>query len=55
MTVTILDDGVEWKHPDLMANYAGEASYDINDNDRDPFPRCVHILCNSDLCTEQLI
>jgi len=39
VTVTILDDGVEWKHPDLMVNYAGEASFDINDNDRDPFPR----------------
>ena len=31
--MTILDDGVEWKHPDLMGNYAGEASFDINDND----------------------
>ena len=39
MTVTILDDGVEWKHPDLMGNYAGEASFDINENDLDPFPR----------------
>jgi len=39
VTVTILDDGVEWKHPDLMGNYAGEASFDINGNDRDPFPR----------------
>ncbi|XP_023327170.1 furin-like protease kpc-1 isoform X3 [Eurytemora carolleeae] len=39
VTVTILDDGVEWKHPDLMGNYAGEASFDINENDLDPFPR----------------
>jgi len=39
VTVTILDDGVEWKHPDLMGNYAGEASFDINEEDRDPFPR----------------
>merc|ERR1719242_2487926 len=39
VTVTILDDGVEWNHPDLSANYREEASYDINANDKDPFPR----------------
>ena len=39
VTVTILDDGVEWNHPDLSANYKEEASYDINANDKDPFPR----------------
>ena len=41
VTVTILDDGVEWNHPDLSANYREEASYDINANDKDPFPRSV--------------
>ena len=39
MTVTILDDGVEWNHPDLKDNYVEAASYDINANDKDPFPR----------------
>jgi len=39
VTVTILDDGVEWDHPDLKDNYVEEASYDINANDEDPFPR----------------
>jgi len=39
VTVTILDDGVEWNHPDLSENYKEAASYDINSNDRDPFPR----------------
>jgi len=39
VTVTILDDGVEWNHPDLMRNYREKASYDINNNDKDPFPR----------------
>ena len=44
VTVTILDDGVEWNHPDLAANYKEEASYDINANDKDPFPRLVTVL-----------
>jgi len=39
VTVTILDDGVEWSHPDLSRNYREVASYDINQNDKDPFPR----------------
>jgi len=39
VTVTILDDGVEWNHPDLKDNYVEDASYDINANDKDPFPR----------------
>ena len=43
ITVTILDDGVEWNHPDLKDNYRAEASIDINANDKDPFPRFVQI------------
>jgi len=39
VTVTILDDGVEWNHPDLKDNYVEAASFDINANDKDPFPR----------------
>jgi len=39
ITVTILDDGVEWNHPDLSENYKADASIDINANDKDPFPR----------------
>ena len=39
-----MDDGVEWNHPDLSENYKEAASYDINSNDRDPFPRSVHLL-----------
>ena len=39
MKITILDDGIEWKHPDLINNYAGAASYDINDSDENPSPR----------------
>ena len=39
VVVSILDDGIEWSHPDLKDNYDPEASIDLNDNDEDPFPR----------------
>ncbi|XP_015674021.1 proprotein convertase subtilisin/kexin type 4-like [Protobothrops mucrosquamatus] len=39
VVVSILDDGVEKNHPDLVANYDPLASYDFNDNDPDPQPR----------------
>ena len=39
VVVTILDDGVEWSHPDLEKNYDAAASRDLNDRDDDPFPR----------------
>eukprot|EP00118_Oscarella_pearsei_P006471 m.29220 g.29220 ORF g.29220 m.29220 type:complete len:693 (+) comp31150_c0_seq3:24-2102(+) len=39
IVVTVLDDGIEYNHPDLMNNYDKVASYDFNDEDDDPFPR----------------
>uniref|UniRef100_A0AAQ4Q453 Furin (paired basic amino acid cleaving enzyme) b n=1 Tax=Gasterosteus aculeatus aculeatus TaxID=481459 RepID=A0AAQ4Q453_GASAC len=39
VVVTILDDGIEKDHPDLIGNYDPEASYDVNDGDADPQPR----------------
>jgi len=39
VVVTILDDGMEHNHTDLIKNYDPDASWDINDNDPDPFPR----------------
>ena len=39
VAVTILDDGLEKSHPDLLRNYDPLASTDINDNDSDPNPR----------------
>lgn len=39
VVVTILDDGLEHNNTDIKANYDPKASYDINDNDDDPFPR----------------
>ena len=31
--VTILDDGIEHTHPDLIRNYDRLSSYDVNGND----------------------
>ncbi|XP_061678705.1 furin (paired basic amino acid cleaving enzyme) b [Syngnathoides biaculeatus] len=39
IVVTILDDGIEKDHPDLISNYDPKASYDVNDGDADPQPR----------------
>ncbi|KAF7648556.1 hypothetical protein LDENG_00155090 [Lucifuga dentata] len=39
VVVTILDDGIEKNHPDLVQNYDQLASYDVNGNDHDPTPR----------------
>ena len=39
VSITILDDGIERTHPDLIANYDPLASYDVNENDGDPTPR----------------
>ena len=39
VVVTILDDGIQYNHPDLKMNYDPLASKDINDNDDDPMPQ----------------
>lgn len=39
VVVTILDDGLEKDHPDLIKNYDPNASYDVNNHDPDPMPR----------------
>ncbi|XP_041981078.1 furin-like protease 1 isoform X2 [Aricia agestis] len=39
VVVTILDDGLETDHPDLVMNYDPMASYDVNSHDSDPQPR----------------
>lgn len=39
VVVTILDDGLEWNHTDIFPNYDARASWDMNNNRSDPFPR----------------
>ena len=39
VVVTILDDGIQRDHPDLIRNYDPLASKDINGNDADPTPQ----------------
>ncbi len=43
VVVTILDDGIQYDHPDLSRNYDPMASTDINGKDDDPTPqvRCL--------------
>lgn len=38
VTVGIVDDGLQWLHPDLQPNYYPLLSYDFIDNDLDPTP-----------------
>lgn len=34
----LIDDGLQYLHPDIAPNYVGGLSYDFNDNDPDPAP-----------------
>lgn len=38
VVVGVLDDGLQWNHPDLAAAYSSANSWDFNDNDADPYP-----------------
>lgn len=38
VTVCVIDDGLEWRHPDLRNNYSPTGSYDLNSDDPDPSP-----------------
>lgn len=38
VVVAVVDDGVEWTHPDLIDNYCEEGSFDLNSHDNDPSP-----------------
>jgi proprotein convertase subtilisin/kexin type 2 len=39
ITTAIMDDGVDYMHPDLKNNFNAEASYDFSSNDPYPYPR----------------
>ena len=57
VTVAILDDGVDYLHPDLAPNYDPNSSWDFSGNDPYPYPRWtangfnrfVHIAVNHSL------
>ncbi|XP_006821631.1 proprotein convertase subtilisin/kexin type 7-like [Saccoglossus kowalevskii] len=38
VTVSVIDDGLEWSNPDILDNYSKEGSWDLNSNDADPLP-----------------
>ncbi|KTG31038.1 hypothetical protein cypCar_00014824 [Cyprinus carpio] len=39
VTIAIMDDGIDYLHPDLASNYNAEASFDFSSNDPYPYPR----------------
>ncbi|KAF7638510.1 hypothetical protein Mgra_00002188 [Meloidogyne graminicola] len=46
-TAAIMDDGVDYMHPDLRLNFNAEASYDFSSNDPYPYPRYTDDWFNS--------
>jgi subtilisin-like proprotein convertase family protein/subtilisin family serine protease len=38
VTIGIIDDGLEWTHPDLQPAYISSLSFDFNGRDADPLP-----------------
>ncbi|XP_071963976.1 neuroendocrine convertase 2-like isoform X1 [Antedon mediterranea] len=47
ITIAIMDDGIDYLHPDIGPNYNAEASYDFSSNDRFPYPRYTNDWFNS--------
>lgn len=47
VTTAIMDDGIDYLHPDLSKNYNAESSYDFSSNDPYPFPRFTDDWFNS--------
>lgn len=43
----IMDDGIDYLHPDIAPNYAPEASYDFSSDDAHPYPRYTDTWFNS--------
>ncbi|CAK8685621.1 unnamed protein product [Clavelina lepadiformis] len=38
IVIAVVDDGVQWRHPDLVENYCADGSFDLNSDDNDPSP-----------------
>ncbi|TSN48491.1 Neuroendocrine convertase 2 [Bagarius yarrelli] len=47
VTIAIMDDGIDYLHPDIAFNYNAEASYDFSSNDPYPYPRYTDDWFNS--------
>ncbi|VDP08442.1 unnamed protein product [Soboliphyme baturini] len=47
VTTAIMDDGVDYMHPDLKDNFNAEVSYDFSSNDPFPYPRYTDDWFNS--------
>ncbi|XP_061087268.1 neuroendocrine convertase 2 [Conger conger] len=47
VTIAIMDDGIDYLHPDLASNYNADASYDFSSNDPYPYPRYTDDWFNS--------
>ncbi|XP_037072628.1 neuroendocrine convertase 2-like [Pollicipes pollicipes] len=47
VTTAIMDDGVDYMHPDLREHFNAEASYDFSSNDPFPYPRYTDDWFNS--------
>ncbi|XP_078001023.1 neuroendocrine convertase 2-like isoform X2 [Glandiceps talaboti] len=39
VVIAIMDDGIDYMHPDIAPNYHAEASYDFSSDDDYPYPR----------------
>ncbi|XP_071484758.1 neuroendocrine convertase 2-like [Diadema antillarum] len=47
VTIAIMDDGIDYLHPDLAPNFNANASYDFSSNDPLPYPRYTDDWFNS--------
>ncbi|KAL7053808.1 hypothetical protein AAHC03_026757 [Spirometra sp. Aus1] len=47
VTTAIMDDGLDYLHPDIAPNYEARASYDFSSNDAFPYPRYTDDWFNS--------
>ncbi|XP_045135264.1 neuroendocrine convertase 2-like [Portunus trituberculatus] len=47
VTTAIMDDGIDYMHPDLRTNYNARASWDFSSNDPFPYPRYTDDWFNS--------
>ncbi|XP_784245.3 neuroendocrine convertase 2 isoform X1 [Strongylocentrotus purpuratus] len=47
VTIAIMDDGIDYLHPDIAPNFNANASYDFSSNDPLPYPRYTDDWFNS--------